>query len=85
MNDVKLSDGELQATVAALWAYRSETQHYLRGYIAHDGTHSECCAIAQERDRRRATERDSLNQRLRDIDGAIQALDPGPLADEEGL
>ena len=75
MNDVKLSDAERDAVVAALWAARSETQHYLRSYDSADRAHSDCCDVARARAVRREEERESLNQRLRDIDGAIQALD----------
>ena len=72
---MRLSRGEEAAVVAALYAYRSETQHYLRGYGAETG-HDECCPTAKAREVRRAQERAALQQRLREIDGALQALDP---------
>lgn len=79
MSDLALSETERGAAVAALWAYRSETQHYLRGYGQPGGSHDDCCAVARAREARRAVEREALNQRLRDIDGALQALDPGSI------
>ena len=71
-----LTPQERQAAVAALWAYRSETQHYLRGYGDSDSGHAECCEVAKARAVRRAEERASLTERLRDIDRALQSLDP---------
>lgn len=74
-----LSSAEQAATVEALWAYRSETTHYLRGYESTAG-HDDCCPTAIARAARRADEREALNQRLRDIDGALMALDPEGMA-----
>lgn len=71
-----LSAGEQAAAVAALWAYRAETKHYLWGYDQPDLTHEDCCAVARARAARRREERDSLTARLQDIDGALAALDP---------
>lgn len=71
-----LSENEWRAVVAALYAYRSETAHYLRGYSQPDTAHDDCCPTARARVARRATERESLSQRLRDIDGALMTLDP---------
>jgi hypothetical protein len=74
-----LADGERQAAVAALWAYRSETQHYLRSYDGPIAGHDDCCPVARARAARRAEEHEALLQRLREIDGALQTLDPEAL------
>lgn len=71
---VTLNDGELAATVAALHAYRSETQHYLRSY-GPDTTHDDCCPKAQAREALRVERRAALEKRLREIDGALVELD----------
>lgn len=71
----KLTEPEQQAAVAALWAYRFETEHYLRSYGPDTG-HDDCCPTARARETMRIERREALQQRLRDIDGALQTLDP---------
>lgn len=72
----EMNEAERQAAVAALYAYREETISYLRHYDQPDLTHEDCCAVARARAVRRREERDSLNDRLRTIDGALMALNP---------
>jgi hypothetical protein len=72
----ELSADETSAAVAALYAYRAETTHYLRGYEHGASGHDDCCPVARALSERRRTERDALNARLRVIDSALMTLDP---------
>jgi hypothetical protein len=71
-----LTPDETAAAVAALYAYRSETTHYLSGYERDSSGHDDCCPTARAFAARRAAERAALNDRLRVIDSALMTLDP---------
>lgn len=75
MISVQFSDEEAAAAGAALYTYRSETQHYLRGYGHAISGHSDCCKVAKVQARIRDEQRTALNKRLREIDGAIRSLE----------
>lgn len=76
MQTFKLADDELAATVAALHAYRFETQSYIRSSEPSPGNHDDCCPTARQRDAMMRERHEALKTRLREIDGALLELDP---------
>lgn len=72
---VELTDVEVEAALSALYAYRSETEHYLRSYTTPSAGHDECCETARVRAKMREEQQRDLTERQRRIDGAIQTLE----------